>query len=121
MDKKQYKHNLEERLIDFSVMVIKIVQGLPDNKVGTHLGGQLLRSGTSPALQYGEALGAESKRDFIHKLGVLLKELRESLNCMKILSRINYIGVNDPTLKECDELISIFVKSIGTAKRNQSL
>ena len=117
MDKKQYKHNLEERLIDFSVMVM----GYQTIRLELIIGGQLLRSGTSPALQYGEALGAESKRDFIHKLGVLLKELRESLNCMKILSRINYIGVNDPTLKECDELISIFVKSIETAKRNQSL
>ena len=113
-----FKQQLEERLINFSVMVIEVVNCLPDNRVGNHLGGQLLRSGTSPALNYGEALGAESRKDFAHKLGVILKELRETYNCLRILLKINYITRNDPTLLECNELISIFVKSIKTTKKN---
>lgn len=121
MEKKIDKFMLEDRLIDFSVIVIKVVQGLPDDKVGSHLGGQLLRSACSPALQYGEALGAESKRDFAHKLGILLKELRESLNCMKILNRIGYIEEDSIAVKECNELVSIFVKSVETTKRNLEL
>lgn len=118
MESRSKKFNLEERLIDFSVSIIQIVNILPNDRVGLHLGSQLLRSGTSPALNYGEALGSESRKDFIHKIGITLKELRESLNCLKILSRINYIKTDDPTIKECNELISIFVKSVETAKRN---
>ena len=118
MEKTNYKHQLEERLIEFSVLIIKIVNASPNDRVGNHLSSQLLRSGTAPALQYAEALGAESRKDFIHKLGILLKELRESLNCLKILSRIDYIQNDNPALKECNELISIFVKSVETAKRN---
>ena len=91
---------------------------LPNDRVGLHLGSQLLRSGTSPALNYGEALGSESRKDFMHKIGITLKELRESLNCLKILSRINCIKLDDPAINECNELISIFVKSVETAKRN---
>jgi four helix bundle protein len=71
------KYDLEERLLDFSMNIIAIVERLPDSKVCNHLGSQLLRSGTSPALNYGEAQAAESKRDFIHKLRIVLKELRK--------------------------------------------
>ena len=110
-----FNQQLEERLINFAVLVIDVVNRSPDDRVGSHLGGQLLRSGTSPALNYGEALGAESRKDFIHKLGVTLKELRESNNCLRILGRINYVKMNDPALIECNELISIFVKSIWNA------
>jgi four helix bundle protein len=116
-DKAEFKRNLEDRLINFAVMIIGIVKSLPDDRIGNHLGGQLLRSGTSPSLNYGEALGAESRKDFLHKLGVVLKELRESLNCLKILRRIEYI-TDDKALTECNELISIFVKSAQTAKAN---
>jgi four helix bundle protein len=117
MDSKNYKKNLEERLISFAVMVIHIVKDLPEDRVGSHLGGQLLRSGTSPSLNYGEALGAESRKDFVHKLGIVLKELRESLNCLKILHRIQYLK-SEQAITECNELISIFVKSTQTAKAN---
>ncbi|SRR5258706_3418724 len=110
------KHQLEERLIDFAVLIIESVHRLPDNRIANHLGGQLLRSGTSPALNYGEALGAESRKDFVHKLGVILKELRESHNCLRILSKVNYVKRDDASLVECNELISIFVKSINTTK-----
>jgi four helix bundle protein len=71
------KYDLEERLLEFAVRIIRVVENLPDNKVGNHLGGQLLRSGTSPALNYGEAQAAESRRDFIHKFKIILKELEK--------------------------------------------
>ncbi|MCW5911468.1 MAG: four helix bundle protein [Cyclobacteriaceae bacterium] len=94
------------------------MKSLPEDRVTNHLCGQLLRSATSPALNYGEALGAESKKDFVHKLGVVLKELRESFNCLRILSGSGYLPEDHPVTKECNELISIFVKSIETTKRN---
>lgn len=111
------KYDLEQRLIDFAVLIIQTVESLPDTRTGNHLGNQLLRSGTSPALNYGEAQGAESKRDFIHKFGVILKELRESLICLKILKRITHLK-EDQVLIECSELVAIFNRSIITAKKN---
>lgn len=111
------KFDLEDRLIDFSVLIISTVEKLPSTRTGNHLGNQLLRSGTSPALNYGEAQSAESKRDFIHKFVIILKELRESLICLKILKRVLYI-TDEAVLVECNELIAIFNKSIITAKRN---
>jgi len=67
---------LEERLVQFAVRIIAVVEELPDSKVGKHIGGQLIRSGTSPAPNYGEAQAAESRKDFIHKMKICLKELR---------------------------------------------
>ncbi len=115
-----FKLQLEERLMAFSILAIEVINYLPDNQVGNHLGAQLLQSGTFPALHYGEALGAESRKEFAHKLGVILKELRASYNCLRILSRINYITRNDFALLECNELISIFVKSIKTTRNNNN-
>jgi four helix bundle protein len=83
------KFDLEERLIDFAVEVIKFIETLPNTKAAVHLGGQLLRSGTSPSLNYGEARSGESKNDFVHKMKVCLKELRESHNCLRIMHRAN--------------------------------
>jgi four helix bundle protein len=77
------KYDLEERLINFAVLIVEIVGTMPDTKAATHLAGQLLRSGTSPALNYVEAQGGESRRDFIHKIKIVLKELRESYVCLK--------------------------------------
>ncbi len=79
------KFDLEDRLIAFAVLIIKITESLNNTKAGNHIAGQLVRSGTSPALQYGEAQSAESRNDFIHKLKILLKELRESLVALKII------------------------------------
>ena len=79
------KYDLEERLIDFLVLIIEIVNEMPNSKAGNHLSGQLVRSGTSISLNYGEAQSAESKKDFIHKMKVILKELRETFVCMKII------------------------------------
>lgn len=115
MDGKDFKTILEDRLINFVVSIITVVKELPNDRIGNHLGNQLLRSGTSPGLNYGEALGAESRRDFVHKLGIVLKELRETLNCLKILFRVGYVK-NEDIVKECNELISIFVKTVKTTK-----
>jgi four helix bundle protein len=120
---KEYKNNIEERLVDFAVVIIEFIELVPNTRAGNHLSSQLLRSGTSPALNYGEARGAESKNDFIHKMKVCLKELRETNNCLRILlkaklfkseSQINSI------IQESNELISIFVKSIYTASQNNA-
>lgn len=81
------KFDLEERLIAFSVLIIEILKGIENSKAGNHLSGQLVRSGTSGALNYGEAQSGESRRDFIHKIKVILKELRETLICLKIIER----------------------------------
>ena len=86
----QSKYNLQDRLINFAAMIIEIVNHLPADRVGNHLGQQLLRSGTSPALNYGEATGAESRKDFIHKLKIVHKELRETLVCLRILDHVAY-------------------------------
>ncbi|MCU0415249.1 MAG: four helix bundle protein [Ignavibacteriaceae bacterium] len=116
------KKDLEERLINFAVLVIEIANDLPITKVGNHLSGQLVRSGTSSALNYGEAQSGESRKDFIHKIKIVLKELRETLICLKIIDRTNILSSKEKlyvALKENDELISIFVKSVETASRNQ--
>ncbi len=115
------KFDLENRLIDFSVLIIEIVEEIPNSKVGNHLAGQLVRSGTSVSLNYGEAQSAESRNDFIHKLKVILKELRETFVSLKIIDRIKLYKTEKKIIKaknETNELISIFVKSIDTAKKN---
>ena len=117
---REKKYDIEERLIDFAVDIIFFVESLRKTKSATHLGGQLLRSGTSPSLNYGEAKSAESKNDFLHKMKVCLKELRESYNCLRIMHRAK-IYKSEQQVKEliieCNELISIFVKSIETASK----
>ncbi|NUY80173.1 four helix bundle protein [Flavobacterium sp. MAH-1] len=112
--------NLHERLIDFAVMIIEISKGIENSKPGNHLSGQIIRSGTAPSLNYSEAQSAESRNDFIHKMSIVLKELRETLSCLKILRKANlYLISNDMMEKtqiEANELISIFVRSIQTSK-----
>ncbi len=85
--KKINKFDLEERLIDFAVLIIEIANSMSKTKVGYHLSGQLIRSGNSPALNYGEAQSGESRKDFIHKIKIVLKELRETFVCLKIIYR----------------------------------
>ena len=118
MIKREY--NLEERLIDFAVLVLDLVEKLPNSYSAKHLGGQLSRSGTSPALNYGEVQAAESTKDFLHKMKVCLKELRESQICLKIIERKPYLDkkFTSITLKECGELVAIFTTSIKTTKMN---
>ncbi len=114
------KAELEDRLIEFAVTIIDIINELPNTKAGSHLSGQLVRSGTSPALNYGEARSAESRKDFIHKLQVVLKELRESLVALKIILKARLYKTDiklKQALVECNELISIFVKSVQTVNK----
>lgn len=115
------KHDLEERLIDFAAKIILFTNQIEKSYAGNHLLGQITRSSTSPALNYGEAQSAESKRDFIHKMGICLKELRETLNCLKIIERAKLTSNINELIEaktEANELISIFVSSIKTAKSN---
>jgi len=117
------KYDLEKRLIDFSVLIIDIVNEMPNSKAGNTMSGQIVRSGTSTALNYGEAQSAESKNDFIHKMKVVLKELRETHVALKIIHQAKLYKNEDIIIKaktENNELISIFVKSIETAKKNQT-
>ena len=122
MSKENRVFDLEERLIDFAVRIIRIVESLPKTKVANHIAGQLVRCGTSPAPNYGEAQSAESRSDFIHKMKVALKELRETKVWLLILVRaklIKPVSKLDSLIKENDELISIFMSSIKTAKQNK--
>ena len=114
------KYDLEERLIDFAVIITDIVEALPNTRLGNYIAGQLVRSGLSPALNYGEAQSAESRNDFIHKMKVILKVLRESMISLKIIERkaIHNVDKTVAAKSECNQLISIFVKSIETAKKN---
>lgn len=116
--KKRYKYDLEERLIDFAVMVITLVGKLPNTYAGRHFGNQLLRSGSSPALNYAEAQAAESDADFVHKMKVCLKELRESQVCLKIIKRKPLLvdEIVDIALKEAGELVAIFTSSVETTE-----
>jgi four helix bundle protein len=121
---KEKKFDLEDRLVAFAVKISTLVESLPTTISARNISGQLIRSGTAPALNYGEAKGAESSNDFIHKMKIALKELRESYIALKILSQINIQeqdNLLDSCLVECNELISIFVKSIQTAERNRKM
>ncbi len=120
---KEGGYDLEDRLIDFSVRIIRLTEALPNTKAGTHVAGQLLRSGTSPAPNYGEAQSAESAADFIHKLKIALKELRESLIWLRIISRANLIKsatMLTPLMRENDELIAILFASVKTAGKGKA-
>ena len=118
------RFQLQERLIDFSVLTIEIVDGLLASKAGNHLGGQLVRSGTSCPLNYGEAQSAESSKDFVHKMSVVLKELRETWVCLEIIRKAKLFPNTNllaTVLKENNELIAIFVKSIETSKKKSEI
>ncbi|MCX5637978.1 MAG: four helix bundle protein [Planctomycetota bacterium] len=122
MEGKNKKYDIEDRLINFSVSIINIVEKLPNTRTGNHIANQLVRCGTSPALNYGEAQSAESRQDFIHKIKICLKELRETKIWLKVIQRKNLIKNNEEVetlLRERDELISIFVVSIKTAEKNK--
>lgn len=108
-------------MIEFSVLIIEITREKPNNYAANHLAKQLLRSGTSVSLNYGEAQGGESRRDFVHKMKIVLKELRETFICLKIIERSKLYKNQtkiEKAKRENNELISIFVKSIDTAQKN---
>ncbi|MEP6615900.1 MAG: four helix bundle protein [Ginsengibacter sp.] len=113
--------DLEDRLVKFSVRIVEVVEALPNTKAGNYISSQLIRCGLAPALLYGEAQSAESRMDFIHKMKIVLKELKETRVCLKIISQSEMIMPVE-RLKhiksEDEQLISIIAKSIDTAKSN---
>ncbi len=117
---KEREFDLQDRLVDYAVRVIRLSEALPETKAGKHISSQILRSGTSPAPNYGEAQSAESKADFIHKVKVALKELRETEAWLKIILKAKMIQPESkltPLLQETDELIAILFTSVETAKK----
>ena len=114
------RKDLEKRLIAYAIDILKLTDEIPKSGSGKHLAGQLIRSGTSPALNYAESQSAESRKDFIHKMSIALKELRETLICLTLIKGTNNYKDHmkvDILIDECNQLISIFVKSIQTAKK----
>ncbi|MFZ0543976.1 MAG: four helix bundle protein [Candidatus Promineifilaceae bacterium] len=113
--------DIEERLIDFAVRIIKVCDALDGNPAGKHIRGQLLRSGTSPAPNYGEARGAESGKDFLHKLKIVLKELNETRIWLKIVIRAELMPEQrlEALLDECNQLCRIVSASIQTASQSE--
>lgn len=113
------KFDLEDRLVDFSCRIVEVVEALPSTRAGNYIAAQLIRCGLAPGLLYGEAQGAESRADFIHKMRICLKELKEI--CLKVITKTNMIKPVkrlDSIKSENDQLISIVGKSIETAKKN---
>ena len=117
-------YDLEQRLVDYTCRMIDVVEALPTTRAGNYIAGQLIRSCHSPAFNYGEAQGAESPRDFIHKMGVIVKELKECRVALKIIKKKEMIKPEkklEGVCKETEELIAIVAKSIITAKNNNKL
>ncbi len=120
--RKRKGEDIEERTIDFAARIGRVVDALPETRLGRHIAGQLVRSGTSPAANYAEACAAESKNDFIHKLGIVLKELRESGVWLKLIGKAELLPPPRvaPLLDECEQLSKIIGQSVITAKASRS-
>ena len=115
-------YDLEDRLLEYAVHIIRVAESMRRSAAGLHIAGQLLRSGTSPYGNHGEAEGAESRDDFIHKLRVCFKELRESRRWLKLIQRAELIDkpeLLEGLINESDELVRIFARSIQTAANHQ--
>ena len=122
MEVKQNKFDLEDRLVDFACICLEVCDLLPNSKAGQNLEFQLSKSSKASALIYGEAQAAESKADFIHKMKMVLKEIRESRVNLKIIIR-KPVVINEKVNKafgEANELMAIFLKSIDTARQNKA-
>ena len=113
--------DISDRLLEFAVRIIQLVDALPNTLMGRHIGGQILRCGTSPGANYEEARGAESKADFVHKLGIVLKELSETRYWLKVLIKSKLIPPKriQGIFSESDELCKIIGKSVITVKKKQ--
>ena len=120
MENKLIKFDLEDRLVDFACLCLDVCELLPSSKAGQNLEYQLSKSGTATALNYGEAQAAESRADFLHKMKMVLKEIRESSVNLKIIKRKPVVvhPKIDIAFNESNELMAIFLKSIETAKSN---
>jgi four helix bundle protein len=114
--------DLSERVLDFAARIGKVVDALPDTRMGRHVAGQLVRCGTSPAPNYAEACGAESRKDFVHKLSICLKELRESHCWLRLIVKSSLLPESQlaDITDECVQLRNIVAKSIVTTKANAS-
>lgn len=112
---------LLEKLIDFAARVGKVVDALPDTRMDRHVGGQLVRSGTSPAPNYDEGCAAESRADFTHKLSICLKELRESRTWLRLIIKTEMLPEQrlGGLLDECTQLCNITGQSMVTAKEKK--
>ncbi len=112
-------HQLADRLLDFAVSVIKITDALSQTVAGRHIGGQLIRAGTSGGSNYEEACGAESRSDFTHKMSIVLKELKETRFWLRLIQRTGMLEpqYTEPVITECEHLCAITAKSIITAKK----
>lgn len=122
-EERSQADELENRLVDFAVRIVRLSAALPRTPAGRHIAGQILRSGTSPAPNYAEARGAESTADFIHKIRIVFKELNETLIWLRVIHRsqlLKYELVSD-ILEENLELCRIFSTTLKTAKRNQAI
>ena len=113
-------YGLEDRLVHFGTQACQLGNRLPGTPLGQHVSLQLARSSTSTFANYGEMQSAESRRDFIHKLGICLKELRETRTWLKFIRKMDLSPAEsvEPVLRECDELLAILTSSIRTARRN---
>lgn len=113
--------DISDRLLEFAVRIIQLVDALPNTPVGRHIGGQVLGSGTSPGANYEEARGAESKADFVHKLGIVLKELSETRYWLKVLIKSKLLPQKriQGVFSESDELCKIIGQSVITVKKKQ--
>ena len=112
---------LSERLLDFVVKVIKIADSLPKTVTGRHIGGQLTRAGTSYGSNYEEGCGAESRSDFVHKMSIVLKELKETRFWLRLIHRTKMLAPEYmvPAMDECEQLCAVIGKSISTAKKKK--
>lgn len=118
----QKQFDLEERFVDYTCRMIDVVEALPNTRSGNYIAGQLVRSCHSPALNYAEVQAAESRNDFIHKLGVVQKELKECRTVLRIIIRrqmIRPVSKLSAIFTETEELIAIIGKSIQTAQKNK--
>ena len=116
---EQRRFDLEDRLVDYSCRMIDVVEALPKTRAGNYIAGQLIKSCISPTFNYGEVQGAESRDDFIHKLGVVFKELKECRTALKIICKkqlIKPVSKLVDIFRETEELIAIIGKSITTAQ-----
>ena len=120
--KKTVRFDLEDRLLEFSARVIRLVDALPNTRASNHIAGQLLRCGTSPYGNHGEVEAAESRKDFVHKLRVCLKELKETRRWLRLLQKADLVFQSKMVAIPCEteELIKIFFTSIRTAEKNSA-
>jgi four helix bundle protein len=118
---KDQRYDLEERLLDYAVRIVRLVEALPPTRAGRHIADELLRCGTSPLANHGDVQGAESRKDFIHKLSIRFKEMRESKRWLRLIHRVPLLtpAKVEPLLRETEELIKILSASIKTAEKNK--